>query len=207
HTIGGDWGKEESDEIHQKCVSIIRGTDIPSVKSGAIGSTPTRWVEEKKFKTRELRDGDIVIEVSGGSPKQPTGRSAYVTAANLKMLGGSSVPASFCRKLSPKTKALGFYASRHLDHIYAIGKMWGYQNQSTGISNFQTKTFLETEMVVLPDSEVIMDKFFEMARPMIDKGRSGENEHIAKLRDTLLPKLLSGQLRIPEAEKQVAEAL
>ncbi len=34
-----------------------------------------------------------------------------------------------------------------------------------------------------------------------------ENNHLASLRDTLLPKLLSGQLRIPEAEQQVADML
>ena len=32
-----------------------------------------------------------------------------------------------------------------------------------------------------------------------------ENQRLAALRDTLLPKLLSGQLRIPEAEQQVAD--
>ncbi|MBA1446977.1 MAG: hypothetical protein FE835_19215, partial [Gammaproteobacteria bacterium] len=35
---------------------------------------------------------------------------------------------------------------------------------------------------------------------------SVEVDQLAKLRDTLLPKLLSGQLRIPDAEKLVAEA-
>jgi type I restriction enzyme, S subunit len=34
-----------------------------------------------------------------------------------------------------------------------------------------------------------------------------QTEGLAALRDTLLPKLLSGQLRIPEAEKKLAEAL
>lgn len=33
----------------------------------------------------------------------------------------------------------------------------------------------------------------------------GQNSLLAKLRDTLLPKLLSGELRIPDAEKMVAE--
>jgi type I restriction enzyme S subunit len=206
-TIGGDWGKEEKDEKHQKCVSIVRGTDIPSVKSGVKGSTPTRWVEEKKFKTRELSEGDIVIEVSGGSPKQPTGRAVYMTKANIDMLGGNCVPASFCRKFRPKSKALGFYAAQHLDRIYALGKMWNYQNQSTGISNFQTNTFLQTECVVLPDTDVLLEAFFTTAGPMIEKGRSSEKEDLVKLRDTLLPKLLSGQLRIPEAEKQVSESV
>ena len=31
-------------------------------------------------------------------------------------------------------------------------------------------------------------------------------EGLTKLRDTLLPKLLSGELRIPDAEKLIAEA-
>lgn len=35
----------------------------------------------------------------------------------------------------------------------------------------------------------------------------GQTSTISKLRDTLLPKLLSGQLRIPDAEKQIAEAI
>ena len=37
--------------------------------------------------------------------------------------------------------------------------------------------------------------------------REEMSETLASVRDTLLPKLLSGQLRIPDAEKQVAEAL
>lgn len=38
-------------------------------------------------------------------------------------------------------------------------------------------------------------------------GKDMQNESLATLRDTLLPKLLSGQMRIREAEKQVAEVL
>lgn len=206
-TIGGDWGKEEPDDKHQKRVSIIRGTDIPSIKVGSRGSTPTRFVEDKKFKTRELVDGDIVIEVSGGSPKQPTGRSVYVTSSNLVMLGGSCVPASFCRRFRPINKFLGLFGALHLDHIYEMGKMWGYQNQSTGIANFQTPTFLETEIFALPTDECLVEHFYKIVRPIIDRCRTEENEHLSNLRNTLLPKLLSGELRIPDAEKQVAEAL
>lgn len=206
-TIGGDWGKEEEDEKHGKRVAIIRGTDIPSIKVGARGGTPSRWVEEKKFKSRELVDGDIVIEISGGSPKQPTGRAVYITKSNLDLFGGSVVPASFCRKLRPVSRELGLYGGLHLDRIYAAGKMWGYQNQSTGISNFQTTIFLQTEHVLLPKQDGILDHFFQVVRPMIDKSRSHESEKLGKIRDTLLPKLLSGQLRIPGPEKHLAEGI
>jgi type I restriction enzyme S subunit len=206
-TIGGDWGKEEPDDKHQKQVSIIRGTDIPSIKAGSRGSAPTRWVEDKKFKTRELVDGDIVIEVSGGSPKQPTGRSVYVTSSNLGMLGGSCVPASFCRRFRPINKYLGLFGALHLDHIYAMGKMWGYQNQSTGIANFQTPIFLETEIFALPAEQGLIEHFYNIVRPMIDRCRTEENEYLSSLRDTLLPKLLSGELRVSDLEKQVVEAV
>ena len=206
-TIGGDWGKEEQDEKHGLNVIIVRGTDIPSVKAGIRGKAPSRWVEQKKYNSRVLQDGDIVIEVSGGSPKQPTGRSVYMTKNSLDLLGGAVVPASFCRKFRPKSPTLGLYGALHLDRIYAAGKMWGYQNQSTGISNFQTNTFLDVEFVVLPDQGSILEEFFKIARPMLDKATTHGQEHLAALRDALLPKLLSGQLRIPDVEKIVQEAL
>ena len=206
-TIGGDWGKGEQDEKHGLNVVIIRGTDIESANAGVRGKVPSRWVEQKKFQSRELEDGDIVLEVSGGSPKQPTGRSAYITQNYLELLGGAVVPASFCRKLRPRSSLLGLYAAMHLGRIYALGKTWGYQNQSTGISNFQTKIFLKNEPLVFPDHDLILEAFFRTARPMFDKRSTPEQEDLAQIRDTLLPKLLSGELRIPDAEKRLEEAL
>ncbi|WP_421843827.1 restriction endonuclease subunit S [Marinobacter algicola] len=206
-TIGGDWGKEEEDEKHTLSVAIIRGTDIPSVRSGIQGKIPYRWVEPKKFATRKLIDGDIVLEVSGGSPSQPTGRAVYVTDSFFELMGTEAVPASFCRKFRPKSKPLGLIGALHLDLIYREGKTWNYQNQSTGISNFQTKVFLSNEMLAIPEGEELLEHFFHLTRPMIDKIRSCQNLSLAKLRDTLLPKLLSGELRVPEAEKRMEEVI
>lgn len=206
-TIGGDWGKDEPDDKHVKPVAIIRGTDIPSVKAGTKGAIPHRWVEEKKFKSRQLLDGDIVIEVSGGSPKQPTGRACYVTDDTLAMLNGNAVAASFCRKFRPVSKEAGLIAALHLDFIYAKGKMWGYQNQSTGISNFQTKVFLDAEMLLLPKDKRIIERFFSFVRPMIDKSRSPQSEQLAEIRDLLLPKLLSGKIQLPGVEQFAAKTL
>ncbi len=204
-TIGGDWGKEHEDKKHtRKCV-IIRGTDIPALKAGMRGKTPTRWVEEKKLKTRQLVDADIVIEISGGSPKQPTGRSLFITDRLLTRLGNIVEPASFCRLFRPKNSILGLLAAQHLTHIYGKGKMWEYQNQSTGISNFQTKTFLEKELITIPDNERLLEAFYVQCRPLIDASYSNESCYLAKLRDTLLPKLISGELHVPDAEKFIEE--
>jgi len=39
------------------------------------------------------------------------------------------------------------------------------------------------------------------------KANDEESKQLAKLRDVLLPKLISGELRIPQAEKMVEEAV
>ena len=197
--IGGDWGKEGPDEVHSEQVAIIRGTDMPTIQAGYTSSIPARFVSAKKLQSRRLRDSDIIIEVSGGSPKQPTGRSIFVSDALLEQLSIPTVPASFCRLFRATDPRVGLLLSQHLSHIYGEGKMWGYQNQSTGISNFQTKHFLESEYVCLPSDEVL-DAFQQIVRPMIDKQQLKIASTLADLRDTLLPRLIAGKLRVPEAE-------
>jgi len=61
------------------------------------------------------------------------------------------------------------------------------------------------EVIVPP--ELIVDEFDEFISPKIERIESGflESESLSKLRDTLLPKLVSGELRIPEVEKIVEE--
>ena len=197
NTIGGDWGKELPDEKHTIKSCIVRGTDIPPLKNGSKSKAPVRWVEEKKFKTREIKFADIIIEVSGGSPTQPTGRSVFMSEGIIKRLGGIIEPASFCRKFRPLNEKIGLLASVHLQKIYDEGKTWEYQNQSTGISNFQTKHFLEKEIVLIPKEEVL-SKFYDIVINFINRKDLEQSERLTKLRDTLLPKLISGELQIPD---------
>ena len=92
--IGGDWGNETPDPVNSEQVSIIRGTDIPRLRNGGVGGTPQRYTTDKKAKRRMLQDGDIVIEVSGGSPTQSTGRSMIVTEDILERFSATLVCAS-----------------------------------------------------------------------------------------------------------------
>lgn len=204
-TIGGDWGKEEPDEKHTEMVKILRGTDLPNVYAGDDGKVPTRYVESKKLKTRSLKPGDIVIEVSGGSKGQPTGRSLLLTSRLLERLG-TCEPASFCRLFRPKDQETGLLLGLHLQHIYSEGKTWLYQNQSTGISNFQTKIFLEHELVATPPAE-LMHGFYKRVIPLIIRIHGDENAVLVELRDSLLPKLLSGELSVPSRLGTESESL
>jgi len=205
HTIGGDWGDEQPTEKNDVRVAIIRGTDLPDLANGHSGRVPIRFTSQKKLATRKLQDGDLVLEVSGGSKDQPTGRSLYLTNGILSQFNCPMEPASFCRLLRPATKEIGVLLAQHMTYIYGLGKTWEYQNQSTGISNFQTMHFLENELVTVPDGDVLR-AFSETIRPMVDRAHLTQIAQLATLRDTLLPRLISGQLRLPDAEAALAEA-
>jgi type I restriction enzyme S subunit len=200
HTIGGDWGQDEPDEKHTEMVKILRGTDLPNIYQGNDERVPIRYVESKKLESRKLQVGDIVIEVSGGSKDQPTGRSLFMTDEIVKRLGLPLEPASFCRLFRPLDVQVGLMLGLHLQKIYADGKTWLYQNQSTGISNFQTTVFLEKELVLLP-SEKVIKAFFQTVMPFVKQITSAENKHLMELRDSLLPKLLSGEITLPNQDE------
>lgn len=201
HTIGGDWGSDCPDEKNETRVAIIRGTDIPDLQSGGNSRVPIRYTSGKKLATRKLEDGDIVLEVSGGSKDQPTGRALYLTNELLRRFDCPTEPASFCRLLRPSNKDIGVVLGQHLNYIYAQGKTWEYQNQSTGIANFQTTHFLETELIVVPSKD-ILNVFVNMVRPLIERTHLTQIQDLSNLRDTLLPRLISGQLRLSDVGSQ-----
>ncbi|MGF6862813.1 type I restriction enzyme S subunit [Rhodobacteraceae bacterium MBR-64] len=203
-TIGGDWGKGEADAKHTVAVAIVRGTDIPDLLIGGSNRVPRRFVEAKKLEKRKLEPGDIVIEVSGGSPTQPTGRSLYFTQAMLDRFSVPLLPTSFCKRFRPKSIDLGLILTQHLQNLYAEGGTWEYQNQSTGIANFQTSHFLEAERVVVP-SMAVLKAFSDFCMPIMEKMQSKESQFLSQTRDLLLPRLMSGELRVAEAERLASE--
>ena len=57
--------------------------------------------------------------------------------------------------------------------------------------------------------EGIAGHFTELVCPMVERIRKSlfEQQTLAALRDTLLPKLLSGELRVPDAERIAARSI
>lgn len=66
--IAGDWGKDSPLGNNTEMVYCIRGADIPDVKSGNKGKMPTRFILPKNYVAKHLVAGDVVVEISGGSP-------------------------------------------------------------------------------------------------------------------------------------------
>jgi len=80
---------------------------------------------------------------------------------------------------------------------------------STGTKMPRTNwRYMSAFKIVLPPSRVVA-RFSGIVRPMINRIRHSifEQQNLAALRDTLLPKLISGELRVPEAERIVGRCV
>jgi type I restriction enzyme S subunit len=77
-------------------------------------------------------------------------------------------------------------------------------SQTGGAQQHINKGNVQEASILLPP-EKVMECFVEHMRPTFDQVSLScfESKNLAKLRDTLLPKLISGELRIEDAEKMV----
>lgn len=195
-TISGDWGKDAPTGNYTEMVYCIRGADIPEVKAGNKGKMPTRYILPKNYAAKKLVDGDIVVEISGGSPTQSTGRAAPVSESLLGRYDRGMVCTNFCKAIKPK-QGYSMFVYHYWQHLYDAGIFFGYENGTTGIKNLDINGFIETEEIVIPPLEIV-ERFDVVCQAIANKiyANGLENERLANLRDTLLPKLMSGEVDV-----------
>lgn len=164
HQIGGGWGEEAPKEGFKR-VAVIRGTDIPRIKEGDTATVPFRFEKISKLPQRLLQPGDLILEVSGGSAAsgQHTGRVLHVTKEILSRLGGDVIPASFCKLIRLNSEqASPSYCSYLIDLMHLTKEIAVFENQSTGISNFQTSKFLDaTELPIALHAQKTVSNFLQ----------------------------------------------
>lgn len=199
--IGGDWGATDPSEIETVGCFCIRGADIPSLQSGGIGKMPTRFLKAASAAKRKLGEGDLVIEISGGSPTQCTGRPVIISKELLGCLEKPLVASNFCRILKLKNKSLSKFLYLWLRKLYDAGELYQYETGTTGIKNFAYVTFSEKHRLATPSLDVI-DAFNDRISPLFSRIQSNAEESriLLKLRDSLVPKLLKGETVIDKNE-------
>lgn len=195
-TLSGDWGQETPKGNYISEVYCIRGADIPDIKCGDKGKLPTRYILEKNLKNKKLSENDLVVEISGGSPTQSTGRICLITRALLDRLGKDVICTNFCRALKP-IPDYSFFIYLYWQYLYNNNTMFSYENGTTGIKNLNITDFINKEPIIIPEKKKILE-FNKVLQPFFDmiykNGR--ESEYLSALRDTLLPKLMTGEIAI-----------
>ena len=199
-TLNGDWGKEAPTGNNTEKVYCIRGADIPEVKAGNKGKMPTRYILSKNFAAKQLAAGDIVVEISGGSPTQSTGRCTAITQSLLDRYDSGMVCTNFCKAMKPK-EGYSLFIYYYWQYLYGKGVFFSYENGTTGIKNLDFSGFIETETILIPPVDKVI-AFDDYCKSIFNQifANGKQNEHLAVLRDTLSPKLMSGELDVSDID-------
>ncbi len=134
--ISGDWGNEEPSEDAPNEVFCIRAADFVSILSVDYTNIPTRYISDKSYENKLLKVGDIVIEKSGGSPTQSTGRVIIITEEHLKEKQ-HLVCSNFCEAFRVKEEWNPFYVFSYLQFIYNKGVFFNFEGKTSGLKNLQ----------------------------------------------------------------------
>lgn len=200
--LGGDWGKDSPQGNFTQKVYCLRGADINDIVAGNKGKMPERYIIEKNLLKKKLNSGNLVVEISGGSPTQSTGRIAYVSNDLLKRYNSPLVATNFCRAIKLKNDEHMEFFYNYWKTFYQNNIFFHYENGTTGIKNLDITSFIERHPIIIPN-ENIVNMFTRQAKLFykMHQNYGVENSQIETLRDSLLPKLMSGEIRVPLDEE------
>lgn len=188
--IGGDWGKEDKFEGAVP-VYCLRGVDLQKLKeNGYSNELPLRWVKKSSLEKRMLSSKDILI---AGSGIGPVGRTLYFHESITNLYEYPLIYSNFCKRIRAKSEQYAIYIEQILENMYTKGEMALYIN-GTSVPNLNINGLIEHK-VVLPTDD-ILNKYADFKSKVLARKYSKENLTLSQLRDTLLPKLISGKIRV-----------
>ena len=169
---------------------------IAEIKHGVSGQT--NFTEQQCDRKFLLRDGDILFSWSG-SPETSidtfiwSGGAGWLNQHIFKVVPDRGLPRAFVFCLLKSFKGT----------FIALAKT----KQTTGLGHV-TRHDLRQETFTVPPSPVL-ECFADRADPLLAQLLANllQSRTLAALRDLLLPKLLSGEIRLREAEELVEEAV
>lgn len=194
----GDWGKESEEGNYNLKVSCVRGADLNGLNGNGKLNSPTRFILEKNS-NKLLENYDLIVEISGGSPTQSTGRLAFITEETLKRFPNPLICSNFCKALTLKDKKYLYNFVYQWNRLYDYGVLFGWEGKTSGIKNLLFDSFVSNQKEVYPKSDIVK-KFYDFVKPIHAKKQKNliENQRLTELRDWLLPMLMNGQVTVNE---------
>ena len=155
--ISGDWGEEVNTDGSLVEVACVRGADINNLNAGIFDQLPIRYIKESSLQKNGLQVGNIIIEKSGGSPTQSTGRVAYVSHESLENRG-NIVCSNFCAAFSIKPEWDSQYIFYYLQYFYHKGVFFNFEGKTSGLHNLlieQAFKAIPIKKIPLPEQKRI----------------------------------------------------
>ena len=174
--ISGDWGNDCKTDETPFPVYCVRGADIVPISNSQYNDIPLRYVSIRSFQSRCLQEGDIIIEKSGGSPTQSTGRVVYVSK-ELLAAKNNIVCSNFCTAFRVRKDWNAHYVFLYLQNVYNSGVFFNFEGKTSGLKNLMMdaafksipiKKITMAEQVAIVASISSIDKKLSLNRQIND---------------------------------------
>ena len=148
--LPGEWGMD--DDVGTG-VPVLRTTNFTNEGVIDFSNIVTRTITKKRISEKYLRYGDIILEKSGGSDKQPVGRVVFFEGAENTYLFNNFTG---LLRVKDTTKWLPRYVFYSLFARYLAGGTRPFENRTTGLHNLQAEAYINS--VVVPDATMEMQR-------------------------------------------------
>jgi type I restriction enzyme S subunit len=163
---GGDWGKDETyvDENYALAY-CIRGSEIKNWENAKGSTASLRKIKKTSIVNRRLKEGDILVEISGGGPEQPVGRTVVIDKPVLSF--EPKVPkicTNFLRLIRPIKEVDSKYLNYYLKLFYASGEIVNYQGGSNNLRNLKFPNYVKISIPIpsFSEQQAIVSKIEEL---------------------------------------------
>lgn len=192
-TIGGLWGNDEKSLENSDSYQCIRGVDMDDLKAlGYAPRVPIRWDKLHNFSKRLLSGTQILIAGSGAGP---VAKSLLWDESMNILFSKPVVFSNFVKRFECNSNEMASFVSSILTTMYESREIFTFVN-GTSVPNLQDKELLIGKKVAVPSIDLLR-AYDSIKRTSIKRKYSGENSNLVAIRDSLLPRLISGELQIP----------
>lgn len=136
--LSGEWGSEDEEGMG---IPVLRTTNFTNEGIINYNNVVTRKINKKNISKKYLQDGDIIIEKSGGSDKQPVGRVVYFKGPENTYLFNNFTGVI---RVRDKKRWLPKYVFYSLYYNYFRGGTRPFENKTTGLHNLKTDAYIST---------------------------------------------------------------
>ena len=192
----GVWGEPIQNE--KEGFFTLRSTNFNNDGSLNFGDIAKRNIPKDKIEKFKLKNGDILLEKSGGGPDQPVGRVVYFIAPD----NATYTFANFIQRLRPAENLVnGHFLFYFLFNLYRIGITQKFQSQTTGIRNLNLSLYFNTKVLLPPFK--IQSQIVERL-DAIKKAQELNDKQVA-LADELFQSLLHNELHLKEKQWEIVK--
>ena len=195
--LSGVWGQDEPGGKATVATSCLRGRDLEDFVAGGVVESPVRFISEKQLSSRVFQNGEIWTAGSGS-----LGPSLLITEGVARLWENQLTYSNFVKRLVP----IGGHDMAEVAWN-AVVDTWrndGFAAFRTGTAmpNLDPSALLAGVQVPVVANES-REEIALLTNAALDPQVLMENLALARLRDTLLPALLSGRIRVPVAAELV----